>query len=590
MVTIADLISGTSNSCQGKSNLIVSSEMPVRDVLARMEESGDEHVGVELEGNKDPQVLSRQDLLDGLLREVDRAGEELAGLQKQIGEEMSVQLDLVRENARSMADIEKNKLEVAIDYMTEGLVIIDNDRNVNKCNPAARKFFGLNADDSVAMFSEVFDDYGFREMFSESVSNTVDSWGQFKMKSPSGAIIQIRWTEMIDECGDVIGNLVMLRDVTDELAGEKAKTEFIAAITHELRTPLTIIQNSVSNILAGVTGRISKKMRKYLETIQGDCKRFGILVSDLLDISKLEAGNMLLNRKVMNLGDAIDATLSKFSSQAIDKGIEIIGPDSSYITPIYADIARIDQLLFNLIGNALKFCESGDKVTVSCYQQDKAIVTVVEDTGAGISQVHQKQLFSKFEQIGRQAGAGYKGMGLGLAICKGITEMHGGEIWIESEQGKGSKLFFSLPKIDPAIILNRHLETLVKNTKTTAQDFGLILLRFEVDKSQRDELREVIGTSIKKLLDGCGEFLTAKNDLALEINDFEVVFAVSDVRNKRLDTVKGQITEIVKNINKNDWNDSSIVPMMGLGIYPADSNEIIEIENLARKAAVKMYQ
>ncbi len=590
MVTIADLISGTSSNCQEKCDLVVNSEMPVRDVLAWMEESGDRYVGIELKSNEVPVVLSKKDLLDGLLREVDRAGEELAGLHKQIGEEMSVQLDLVRQNTRSMADVEKNKLQVAIDYMTEGLVIIDNDSNVSKCNPAARKFFALNANDSIDMFSEVFDDYGFREMFSESVSHTVDNWGLFKMKSPSGAIIQIRWTEMIDECGDIIGNLVMLRDVTDELAGEKAKTEFIAAITHELRTPLTIIQNSVSNILAGVTGKISRKMRKYLRTIQGDCKRFGILVSDLLDVSKLEAGNMPLNRQVLNLGDAINAVLTKFSSQAQERGVEIVKPDFSYVSPVYADCARIDQVLFNFIGNAVKYCESGDRVSVHCYQQDKSIVTVVEDTGAGISEVHQKQLFNKFQQIGRQAGAGYKGMGLGLAICKGIAEMHGGKIWIESQEGQGSKFFFSLPKIDPAIVLNKHLDTLVRNTAASGREFGLILLSFDVDKSQRQQLRNVIGTSMKELLDASGKFLTAKKDLALEINDFEAVFALSDIRKKRLDTVKEQITKIIKNIKKNDWNGLSIEPMIGLGVYPVDSNEIIAIENLTRKAAVKMFK
>lgn len=588
MVTIADLISDAECSSQVDCNLVVKQDMSVRDVLAQMEDSGERYVGIELESDKTLAVLSREDLLDGLLREVDRATEELAGLHKQIDEVTSVQLDLVQDNARSMADAELNKLKVAIDYMTEGLVIIDTDGNVNKCNPTARKFFALESTASTASFSDVFDDYGFREIFSESVKNSVDNWGQFKMKSPSGAIIQIRWTEMVDEAGDLIGNLVMLRDVTDELAGDKAKTEFIAAITHELRTPLTIIQNSVSNILAGVTGKLGKKMREYLETIQSDCKRFGALVSDLLDMSKLESGDMPLNRQVMQLGEAAQHALSKFSSIAKEKGVEIVPPGPSYVSPVYADRERIDQVFFNLIGNAVKFSESGGKVMVRCYQDGKSIVTVVEDEGAGISEVNQKQLFNKFHQIGRQAGAGYKGMGLGLSICKGITEMHGGKVWVESQEGKGSKFFFSLPRIDPAIVLNKHLDTLVKITEATGQEFALIAIRFDVDSSKQQGVEDVIGSSIKELLDKSGNFLTEKKDLAIKLGDFEVVFAVSDARKKRLDTVKAQIIKTVRNIKNNNFKDASIVPMIGLGVYPTDSNEIIEIENLARKTSIEL--
>jgi len=589
MVTIADLINDAACDKQVDCDLVVSAKMSVRDVLARMEKSDSRYVGIELESNKAQVVLSKEDVLEGLLREVDRAGERFVDLQKQIDEEMSVQLDLVQESTRSMAEVEKNKLEVAIDYMTEGLVIIGTDGNLKKCNPSAKKLFALKGDESVDAFSDILDEYGFREMFTESVSHSVDNWGQFKMKSPSKAVIQIRWTEMVDECGDVIGNLIMLRDVTDELAGEKAKTEFIAAITHELRTPVTIIQNSVSNILAGVGGKLNKKLREYLETIQVDCKRFGVLVSDLLDMSKLESGDMPLNRQVVDLGEVVEASFAKISSIAKDKGVEIVGPGKSYIPPVFADRDKIHQVLFNLVDNAVKFCEAGDKVKVRSYQEGKSIVTVVEDTGAGIPQVHQNQLFNKFHQIGRQAGAGYKGMGLGLSICKGITEMHGGKIWVESVEGIGTKISFSLPRIDPSIILNKHLEMLSKVNKAGGQEFALMAVNFTFDESQSTQCREVIGTSVKELLDSSVEFLTDKMDIALEISDFEVVFVVSNAKNKRVDTVRSQIVKAIQNIKKNKWNRAPIVPMIGIGVYTADSNEIIEIENLARKNVEELF-
>jgi signal transduction histidine kinase len=589
MVTIADLISSASSNYQEKCDLVVDSAMPVRDVLARMEESGGRYVGIELESSNTPLVLSRQDLLEGLLRQVDQAGEKLGDLQKQITDGMSVELDLVRENTRSMADIEKNKLEVAIDYMTEGLVIISPDGNISKCNPAAMKFFSLDGSESVERFTEVVDDYGFRELFSGSVKNGVDNWGRFKMKSPSDAIIQIRWTEMVDETGDLVGNLVMLRDITDELAGDRAKTEFIAAITHELRTPLTIIQNTVSNILAGVSGKLNTKLRGYLETIQGDCKRFGVLVSDLLDMSKLEAGDMSLNRQIVDLSEAIGTSIAVYSADAKARDIEIVQPVGNYFPPVYADRARIDQVLSNFIANAVKFSLPGGKVIVGSYQDESDVVTCVQDSGSGISEVNQKQLFNKFHQIGRQAGAGYRGMGLGLSICKGILEMHGGKVWVESQEGHGSKFYFSLPKIDPSIVLNKHLDTLAKTTATTGQEFALIIVNFEIDQTDQKEYQQVIGTTIKELLEASGNFLTEKTDLALETSDNEVVFAVSDARKNRLDTVMAEITKVVENIKNNSFNGLLLVPKIGLGVYPADSNDVIEIKNLAREKAVKMF-
>lgn len=291
MVTVADLIKEQASRCQCQCELVVSGTMSARDALDRMIDAGSDYVGIDIDG-VDRVILSRQDMVEGLLCQLDQADEKLIDLQKQIEEDISVELGLVFQNARSIAEIEKNKLNVAIDYMTEGLVIIGNDNVILKCNPSAMQFFGLTGTESISQFSDALDDYGLRHLLLSSKKDIPHNWGRFKMKSPSGAILQIRWTEMVDECGDLVGNLLMLRDVTDELAGEKAKTEFIAAITHELRTPLTVIQNSVSNILAGVTGRISSKMRKYLETINGDCRRFGLLVSDLLDVSMLEAGNM----------------------------------------------------------------------------------------------------------------------------------------------------------------------------------------------------------------------------------------------------------------------------------------------------------
>ena len=187
--------------------------------------------------------------------------------------------------------------------------------------------------------------------------------------------------------------------------------------------------------------------------MKSDCHRFADLINDLLDIAKLEAGSMPVNRRVMNMISVVTGAVKEFAKEARAKDIELVCEIDGHISPVCADSQRIRQVLWNLVSNAIHFTGEGGKVTLRSYDSGNNVVTVVEDTGIGISESLQKQVFNKFYHIRRQAGPGSKGSGLGLAICSGIVAVHGGSIWVESQEGKGSKFFFSLPKTDPFVVL-----------------------------------------------------------------------------------------------------------------------------------------
>lgn len=583
MVKISDLVKYSDSAVSSDCPVVLSGDTSLRDAIARMDEYGCDQVTIADNGHR--AVLSKETILSGLLCELDRTEEKMLSLQEQIEDSISTQIDLVKTSIKSIADVEMNKLQVAVNYMTEGMVIINNLGDMERANPAAKKLLGLRSTDSDEQLLKVIDSIGFRDLIAQSSCGTQNHWGEFKVKSSADKILQMRWTEMSDEAGDICGTLIMIRDVTDELAGEKAKTEFIAAITHELRTPLTIIQNSVSNMIAGVTGKIAKKTRNYLTTMEQDCKRFGILISDLLDMSKLEAGNMPLNRTVVDVKTMIENAVSGFSNLALADNIALTSSVSDHIMPSYADSQRIEQVLSNLISNAIKYTDPFGKIQISAYDDEQNLTIEVDDTGIGIDDEHMPYVFDKFQQIDRQAGAGYKGTGLGLAICSGIIEMHGGKIWAQSQQDKGSKFCFSIPKVDPVFILNRYMASCEISIKANDRQMSLIMVRLE---STNPEDRTVIRQSIRELIGLRDQFLNPEDNLSFLVDDATVAFVLRTDKKRHIDIARKKLSKIVKNNLSNSWNDTDILPICGVAVYPTEAKEVLQLDSIARQNFQKL--
>jgi len=589
MLKIANLIRNEQSQPQSECSLIVSPDTSVREAFAQMAEHGCDCIGVRDEGGDSPMILSKEDMLQGLLSELDSAEEKLTRVSRQIEDGMTEQLDIVAEGVKTLSDSEKNMLEAAIANMTEGLIILGAGGGIEKVNSPAKRLLGLDGDDNLESVTKVIDGLGLRELILGNDGERPNKWGQFKIKAARGRILQMKWTQMNDGPEQFGGHVVMIRDVTDQMAADRAKTEFIAAISHELRTPLTSIQNSVSNMLAGVTGKVSNKTREYLHSMKADCHRFAGLINDLLDMAKLEAGNMPVNRRVMNIvGIAGDVTKS-FADKARGKNIELMCEIDRHVSPVYADSRRIRQVLWNLVSNAIKFTDQGGKVCVRSYDNDDDVVTMVEDTGIGISDDLQKQIFNKFYQISRQAGPGYNGSGLGLAICDGIVAVHGGSIWVESEEGKGSKFYFSLPKTNPFIVLRKHLDALTRHSSSKGDEFGLIIANFDVPNEQREQLKHVVSLLVNEILTCSDHFLTGSEDLAIRTEDFEMAFVVGDTQKRRIETVKEEIEKITQNKLRKNCGEVPILPMLGIAVYPRDSRDVAELEQIARHKLSRMF-
>ncbi len=230
-------------------------------------------------------------------------------------------------------------------------------------------------------------------------------------------------------------------------AANRAKSEFLTNMSHELRTPLNAVIGFSETMLDGLGGPLTDKQAEYLGCILESGEHLHNLINDILDLSKIEAGRTDLEFNEFRVKDLIDGCLFLFREKALRHGVEISGVVEPGLENISADISKIKQVIVNLLSNAIKFTSEGGVVRVAAaLSEDGETVTFsVSDTGIGISPEAQTGLFQPFKQLDSTYTKKFKGTGIGLSLCRKIVELHGGRIWVESDEGKGSRFVFTIP-------------------------------------------------------------------------------------------------------------------------------------------------
>jgi len=222
------------------------------------------------------------------------------------------------------------------------------------------------------------------------------------------------------------------------------KSQFLANMSHELRTPLNAILGYTELIVDQIYGKVPEKIRDVLERVQKSGRHLLGLINDVLDLSKIEAGQLTLSLSDYSFQDALQSVVSSVESLARGKGLRLTVEVAPKLPVGRADERRIVQVLLNLVGNAIKFTDAGE-VAIRVNAIDDEFVVSVSDTGPGIPEIQHERIFEEFQQVDGSSTRAKGGSGLGLAIAKKIIELHGGRIWVESIVGKGSTFTFSLP-------------------------------------------------------------------------------------------------------------------------------------------------
>jgi len=226
-----------------------------------------------------------------------------------------------------------------------------------------------------------------------------------------------------------------------------AKSEFLANMSHELSTPLNSILGYTKLMLDGMEGDVTVDQKEDLQTVYDNSKHLLSLINDLLDLSKIEAGKFEIIKEEFPVSDLLSQIIPSMLKLAGDKGLELTSSVAAGIDRLYADKNKTKQILFNLLGNAVKFTENGS-VTLSVDRSDGDFLFTVTDTGRGIPQEDIGHLFQSYKQVGPARLDGSEGTGLGLVISKQFVELQGGRIWVESTLGSGSTFAFTLPAKD----------------------------------------------------------------------------------------------------------------------------------------------
>jgi len=353
---------------------------------------------------------------------------------------------------------EKKQTETVVRSMAKGLVVLSDEGEVLFVNPVAEKILGVKPQ---TLIGKTLDQTQGGDAFISLVNEEGEEQKRLasaKKNSETQEIIKESTAVIEGDSGQTKGMISILTGMTQKKKVDDFKNEFLSNVTHELRTPIICIQKSMEAMKEEMKD-IPPDQKNYLDIAVRNSKRLEMLVNDILDVTKLEAGKMVLRKDLFSIQQFVQDAKKTFSLWARDKKIELTAVAPEEPIAVEADQQRLSQVIMNLVSNALKFTPHEGKVAIEAQVikdvlpgETKAtdfMQVGVRDTGPGISKENQEKLFQKFADVGTRASGGEKGTGLGLTIAKEIVELHSGRIWVESELGKGTFFAFAVPVRPP---------------------------------------------------------------------------------------------------------------------------------------------
>jgi PAS domain S-box-containing protein len=385
-------------------------------------------------------------------------------------EELQALTDLCRLAEEELADIELTRLlklnigiqarvRAVMDATSEGILLIGRDRVMGYHNRRFLDLFGLKAEQidghplaSLDGFIDrIFDEPDeFRRSIDEA-DERPEAHTRFVIKQhyPEVRDLEVYAAPVTDREGRGLGRLHAFRDVTRERELDRMKDEFVSLVSHELRTPLTSIKGYVDLLIDGDAGEVTEEQKEFLDIVKNNSDRLVLLVNDLLDVSRIEAGRINLRVHPVDLPDCIDEVATSLRPLMEQKRQSLKLELPADLPQVRADRDRVVQIMTNLLSNAHKYTLEGGTVSVRAQAGEDEVRVEVSDTGVGMTADERDKLFTKFFRAQNPATQNISGTGLGLNIVKSLVEKQGGRIWVTSEPMKGSTFTFTIPTDGP---------------------------------------------------------------------------------------------------------------------------------------------
>lgn len=426
----------------------------------------------------------------------------------------------------------------------------------------------FNFDNIFSLITLSDNNYGFIEVFKEADFSQEDL-----------TCLQ----SILKQVSSPLENAILYQEIKDTNTKleklERMKSDFISIVSHELRTPLTPIKNSLDIILKGLAGDITQQTRKFVEMAKRNVDRLSDIINDLLDLSKVEAGKMEFKFEKKSVIPTLEYVKNNFEQTAKNKNIELLMDIGDDISDLYIDSKRIEQIITNMVSNALKFTPDGGNVTLICekircesllqvdfYEQNfseefpEYVKISVQDTGIGIKKEDIPKIFDKFQQIENSLSRDVGGTGLGLPIAKQLTQAHQGVIWLESEPDKGTCFSVALPVMNELQIFKKELNLALCNSKQMKKSLSLV----KIQEKNTHNIIDAINNDKLSLFKN----LEKKNSVSQTLGEdsFYICF-VQDVDEYALNFTIKKIETFVKNEVPID-EQSGI--MYSKAVYPND--------------------
>ncbi|AJE03836.1 two-component system histidine kinase PnpS [Geobacter pickeringii] len=365
----------------------------------------------------------------------------------EVGELARVMNDMSARIESHMEQIsaEKSRLDTILRGMGEGLMVSDARGQITLVNPAFLELFALTENVEGRYIIEIARHPALHDAFRSIVASGSERLEELTLGLGDERNVLTHWVPLTEE-GELQGVVAVFHDITDIKKLEKIRRDFVANVSHELRTPVTVIKGYAEALIAGALESDPARARRFIEIIYSHSERLANLIGDLLTLSQLESGTLRLELTGVNLERVARHAAELLEQKAAAKEIAV---DCSRLTAapiILADPGRLEQVLINLLDNAIKYSPPGGSVSLLVSDEGPLVKVGVKDTGMGIPPTDLARIFERFYRVDAARSREEGGTGLGLSIVKHIVQLHGGTVGVESEHGKGSTFWFTLKK------------------------------------------------------------------------------------------------------------------------------------------------
>ncbi|MBI3485522.1 HAMP domain-containing protein [Candidatus Daviesbacteria bacterium] len=352
-------------------------------------------------------------------------------------------------------EIAKAKDEAILNSIIDGMIVTDVNGNVMLINALAKQLLGIAIHNvigqSIFYLTQFYNEEGqivAKKNFPLSISLTYgQKWETdvvVNLVDGKKRIIRMSSTVIVENNARV-GGIVILRDITKEKEVDRMKTEFISLASHQLRTPLSAIKWFTEMLIGGDAGELNSEQQEFAKNISDSTERMIQLVNSLLNISRIESGRIIIDPRLTDLKELVSGIINDLKAKTQEKKQNLIISVHDDLPKINLDPKLIGQVYMNLLTNAIKYTPTGGDIQVFISKKGDQIISQVSDTGYGIPKEEQSKIFQKFFRADNIVKIETDGTGLGLYLVKSIVESSGGKVWYQSEEGKGSTFWFSLP-------------------------------------------------------------------------------------------------------------------------------------------------